>query len=99
MSKRILDFTYVHGFVAWIVCRLILFMAVCIYPALKTCLYLSENHTAFTDFQYSILNLTYWFMTLMMMGLYILHLFWTYYLIESFISVKMPAKAVTHSYD
>lgn len=99
MSKKMLDFTYVHGFVAWIVCRIILFMAVCIYPAFKTCLILAENHIGFTDFQYSILKLTYWFMTFMMMGLYVLHIFWTYYLIESFISVKMPSKAVRHSYD
>ena len=74
-------------------------MAVCIYPAYCTCIELAKDHSAFTEFQYEVIRLTYWFMTVMMLGLYILHVFWTYYLVEAFIAVKMPAKAVRHTYD
>jgi len=34
-----------------------------------------------------------------MSGLEILHLFWTYYIAESFVSVKISDKAARHSYD
>lgn len=99
MSKGFLDVTYVHGFLAWFVCRIFLFMMVCIYPAYKATVSFKEDHSMFTEFQYNTLELTYWFMVVMMLGLYVLHIFWTYYLIEAFIAVKMPAKAVRHTYD
>jgi hypothetical protein len=37
-------------------------------------------------------------MTFMMVMLEVLHIFWTYYIAESFISVKVSSK-VRHSYD
>jgi hypothetical protein len=99
MSKTFLDITYIHGFIAWFVCRIFLFMAVCIYPAYVAASTFITDHTGFTEFQYEVLKLTYWFMIVMMLGLYVLHIFWTYYLVEAFIAVKMPAKAVRHTYD
>lgn len=36
MSKKVLDFIYVHGFIAWIGCRIVLFNYICIAPALNS---------------------------------------------------------------
>lgn len=84
---------------AWILCRIVLFMTVCIYPAYYSISSLLTDHSALTDFQYEVLGLIYWFMVVMMLGLYILHLYWTYYLAESFISVKISSKVAKHTYD
>lgn len=41
----------------------------------------------------------YVFMVCMMCGLEVMHLYWTYYIMESFISVKISAKIASHTYD
>ena len=58
-----------------------------------------QKLTNYTEFQYSVLQTPYWFMVFMMGGLEILHIFWTYYIAESFVSVKISSKAARHSYD
>lgn len=38
-------------------------------------------------------------MSFMMVGLEILHLFWTYYIAESFVAVKISKEMAKHTYD
>ena len=38
-------------------------------------------------------------MVCMMAGLEVLHLYWTYYIAESFVATKISAEAARHSYD
>jgi hypothetical protein len=71
-------------------------VAVCIVPSVYTLLHISEK---FTEFEMNVLFLPYSFMTFMMMGLEIMHIYWTYYIIESFVAVKISAKLARHSYD
>jgi hypothetical protein len=86
----------VHGFIAWFGCRIFLFVAVCIVPSVYTLLHISEK---FTEFEMNVLFLPYSFMCFMMVGLEIMHIYWTYYIIESFVAVKISAKLARHSYD
>jgi hypothetical protein len=95
-SKRLLDVIYVHAFTAWVGCRIVLFVSVCIIPsihAIITCL------NRIGEFEREVLIFCYFFMVFMMMCLEVLHLFWTYYIAESFISVKVSPKLARHSYD
>ena len=43
-SKKVLDVIYAHAFVAWVGCRILLFIAICIYPAIEHNLLLLSNH-------------------------------------------------------
>jgi hypothetical protein len=47
MSKKLLDGIYVHAFVAWIGCRIILFNYTCIWPAINTILKGYPNYEPF----------------------------------------------------
>ena len=96
-SKTMLNIIYVHAFMSWIGCRIILFVSVCIYPAFWTCV--NKNWQLMTEFENEVLLFCYWFMVFMMASLEVLHLFWTYYIAESFVSVSVSAKKATHTYD
>ena len=87
---------YVHGFIAWISCRIILFVSVCIVPAFITLL---NCHKNLTEYEYSVLQFPYAFMVFMMASLEVMHIFWTYFIVESFVSVNISAKLAKHSYD
>ena len=52
-----------------------------------------------SDFERDVLAFNYYFMTFMMASLEILHIFWTYYIAESFVSVSVSSKKAVHSYD
>lgn len=95
-SRKILNVLYAHGFIAWIGCRIILFVSVCIIPAIYCAYY---SHTRLTEYEYSVLQFPYIFMVFMMISLEIMHIFWTYFIVESFVSVNISAKIAKHSYD
>ena len=93
-SKILLNIIYVHAFIAWLGCRIILFVSVCIVPAFWVC---STQSWIINDFEAEVLMFCYWFMVFMMASLEVLHIFWTYYIAESFVSVT--AKKAVHTYD
>jgi len=87
---------YIHAFASWVGCRIFLFISVCIYPALWCIFHLPGR---FTEFEKEILIFPCAFMIFMMASLEVLHLFWTYFIAESFVSVKVSPKLARHSYD
>lgn len=94
-----LDVIYVHAYISWVGCRNILFSYCCIYAAFYCCCEIFwKGASSLTDYEREVLVPCYWFMVFMMAGLEALHIFWTYYITESFISVKV-SKDVRHTYD
>ena len=91
-----IDVLYIHGFLTWIVGRILLFISVCIVPSIYAAYYASKY---LTEFELSILFFPYSFMVFMMISLEIMHIFWTYFIIETFVAVKISAKLAKHSYD
>lgn len=85
---------YVHAFLSWCGCRIFLFVWVCIVAGIHALM-----NVNLTEFESSVLYFPYCFMVFMMCGLEVLHIFWTYYIAESFISVKVSSKMARHSYD
>lgn len=96
MSKKLLDVIYVHAFIFWIGCRIVLFNYACILPAANCIL---KSFPCYDEFEFSVMSGPFLLMTGMMIMLEILHLFWTYYIVESFISVKVSPTIARHSYD
>jgi hypothetical protein len=96
MSKNLQDWIYVHAFTAWVGCRIVLFNYTCILPAVNVLL---KGMPCYEDgFEKDVMRYPSYLMTFMMIMLEVLHIFWTYYIAESFISVKVSNK-VRHSYD
>ena len=99
VSKRLLDVIYVHAYVSWVGCRNILFSYCCIFACGYGAMKISfEGASNMTEYEREVIMPPYWFMVFMMAGLEGLHIFWTYYITESFISVKV-SKDVRHTYD
>jgi hypothetical protein len=92
----VLDCLYVHGFLAWCACRIVLFITVCIVPSICTIL---KGMPLKSEFENEVLMFPYCFMVFMMVSLEVMHLFWTYFIIESFVAVKISSKLAKHSYD
>ena len=91
-----IDCLFVHGFLAWIIGRIFLFISVCIVPSLYAAYHCAKY---LTEFELSILYFPYTFMVFMMISLEIMHIFWTYFIIETFVAVKISSKLAKHSYD
>jgi hypothetical protein len=87
----------VHAFISWVGCRIVLFSYCCIYASLQAIII--KLPTVMNEFELGVLYFPYLFMSCMMVGLEILHIFWTYYIAESFVSVKISPKMAVHSYD
>lgn len=85
-----------HAFIFWVGCRIVLFNYTCIFPAVNCIL---KGFPSFDEFELSVMGGPFILMTFMMIMLEILHLFWTYYIAESFISVKVSPTIARHSYD
>ena len=96
MSKKVLDVIYVHAFAFWVGCRIVLFNYTCIFPAVNCVL---QGFPSFDEFEMAVMRGPFLLMTAMMILLEFLQLFWTYYIAESFISVKVSPTIARHSYD
>lgn len=96
-SKRLLDAIYVHGFISWVFCRIVLFCYGCIYASIYSIAYVIPGRM--TAFELEVLHFPYCFMSFMMAGLEVLHLFWTYYIAESFVAIKISKEMAKHTYD
>ena len=70
-------------------------MSVCIVPSVYS--YMTRHHL--NDFEEEVLVFSYGFMIFMMISLEILHIFWTYFIFESFLSVNVSSKLAKHTYD
>jgi len=94
-SKKVLDMIYVHAMTAWILCRIVLFSYNCIYRGWDSYF----NQIPRDPFYHEVLDFVHAFMLGMMISLEFLHLYWTYYIAESFVSVKVDPKLAKHTYD
>ena len=86
---------YVPGALFWVGGRLIIFPICCVYPALHGG---STAHEVLTASQEDVLGLPYKWMGYMLVGLMILQFFWTYYIIQAFVSVNVSTK-VSNTYE
>lgn len=96
-SKNFLKVIYVLAVAAWIGCRLVIFNICCVYSGLYGAFYYVPQFL--NEIETEIMWYSYLFMSVMMAALEVLHLFWTYYIFSSFISVNVSEKMAKHNYD
>ena len=95
-SSLLLGALYVNATCNWILFRNFVFCYCCVYPAFYQCFIME---TYLNEAEIEVFFAPYYFMSAMMACLEVMHLFWTYFIIESFISVNVSDKTIKHSYD
>ena len=75
--------------VGWVGGRLIVFPACCVYASLVGPGLVVEN---LNSVEQNVLMLPYRWMGFMLVGLQILHIFWTYYIGKAFVEVSVSSK-------
>lgn len=92
----ILKGIYVYSFILWVGMRIFVFPITCIFSGVIS--FYSNFLYVADPLAVEIMTVPYCAMLTMMGLLMILHLFWTYYILQSFVSVNI-SKGVTHNYD
>lgn len=94
-SRLALKIIYVPAAVFWVGGRLIVFPACCVYASLVGP-YVVEGKIS--DLTRDVMMMPYTWMGYMLVGLQILQVFWSYYILRAFVSVNVSTK-VTNSYE
>ena len=93
----ILTIFYIHATVSWFILRIFIFNYSCVYAPWYEAIV--DVPKMLSPIEFEVLLLPYYFMCIMLTGLEIMHLFWTYYILSSFIEVNVSEKIANHSYD
>jgi hypothetical protein len=97
-SSLVLYTVYFTGFFSWIGCRIVIFSYCCVYSSAKGSYESTIGTFQLTEIFSNVLYFPYIFMSFMLAALQVLHIFWTYYIFSSFLSLTVTKK-IKHTYD
>ena len=92
----VLNISYVGVLGSWVGFRIVSMAYCCVYAVWYQCIYSTD---VLSQVEKDVFLFPYYFMALMLSCLLFMHVFWFYYIFESFISNSTANKAAKHSYD
>ena len=92
----LLTILYVHATGGWLILRVFIFFYCCVYATWYQAIYRTVILNAV---EREVLIGIYYFMPFMLSCLQIMHIFWTYFIVSSFVATNVSEKIAKHSYD